>query len=175
MQHYGQMICIKAMEMGLPLVLDGDGIDLLIQCHDDWSDLPEREFVITPNHRELKRLLDFYEIPDNNLEKLSKHIGEAVIVAKSQHDTITDGKRLENATEGLPGCPKRCGGQGDILAGCIGAYLAWNQKAGTPIDRMDCCIAACRQVRKAASACYSEKKRSMLASDLLRYIANEYE
>lgn len=175
MQTFAQEVGEKALEWGLPVVLDGDGINFLVEWYKHWGHLPKRNLVITPNHRELKRLCELFKVPNSDLAELSKKLNGAVIVAKDIDDTVTDGKRVENATTGSSSCPKRCGGQGDILAGCIGAYLAWNKKSSTPIDRVDICIAACRQVRWAAAACYSVKKRSMLASDMLEYIGEEYE
>lgn len=175
MLGFGQAICQLAMEQQLPLILDGDGIGLLAEYEGYWRGvLRKRNLVLTPNHREMERLCQHHSIPISSRDaarQLSQALGNPVILQKGIDDLCSNGIRMESATTGLPGCPRRVAGQGDILAGCIGAYLAWNGRALESVDPMDCAIVGARRVRKAAAWCFQEHGRSMLASDLLRFMA----
>lgn len=52
-------------------------------------------------------------------------MGNIVILQKGAQDIISNGYRTEvNDTEGGL---KRCGGQGDILSGTVGTFLAWGK------------------------------------------------
>lgn len=174
MLGFGQAICQGAMDKQLPLILDGDGIGLLIDCAAYWRDVPrKRNVIITPNHREMARLCAHYSVPiaaRDAARQLSQALGNPVILQKGIDDLVSNGIRMESATHGLPGCPRRCAGQGDILAGCIGAFLAWNTKALESVDPMDSAVLGARRVRKAAAECYKEYGRGMLASDLINYL-----
>ena len=71
---------------------------------------------------------------------------------------------------------KRSGGIGDVLAGTISAFMAWNIILGSDIDSIDvgkkqqhrvfACWTACVAVKKATKAAYDEKRRSMSALDV---------
>lgn len=58
--------------------------------------------------------------------RLAKHFGNVTILMKGKVDVITNGKIL--AINSASGSPRRCGGQGDVLAGTTGlfAYYASN-------------------------------------------------
>ena len=49
------------------------------------------------------------------VEELARALGNVTIVHKGNTDIISNGKFTENCGSG--GCPRRCGGQGDLLAG----------------------------------------------------------
>jgi len=175
--EFAQMICKMAMESDIPVLLDGDGITLLIMYDGWWNEQGrKRQLVVTPNHRELTRLCEHYKIPAQSKDackQLSLALGNAVILLKGPSDLVSNGIHLANATQGLLGCPRRPGGQGDILAGCVGALMAWNQKALEPVDWMECAGEGARRVRVAAAECYAVHGRSMLASDLLTFMCDK--
>lgn len=130
-----------------PLIIDGDGINWLI---DRWNKFPKvlpysTDIVLTPNEREFKRLVDLFEISSENnnqdnisngkeefendykkIEKLKElsHKLDSIIMLKGQNDIIVNqsGKILIGHEKSSP---KRCGGQGDLLAGCLGTWLTW--------------------------------------------------
>ena len=77
---------------------------------------------------------------------------------------------------------KRSGGIGDVLAGTISAFMAWNTILDRDSDDIDstknqqqrvfACWVACVAVKKATKAAYDEKRRSMSALDVSGAIGN---
>jgi len=77
---------------------------------------------------------------------------------------------------------KRSGGIGDVLAGTISAFMAWNTILETDSDDIDAtkkqqhrifaCWTACVAVKKATKAAYDKKRRSMSALDVSGEIGN---
>ena len=68
------------------------------------------------------------------------------------------------------GAPRRCGGQGDVLAGTTGVFAAWaSRQAGdqTAPDLALAAYAACLVTRTAAARAFETRKRSMVAGDLI--------
>ena len=71
------------------------------------------------------------------------------------------------------GSPRRCGGQGDLLAGSTATFLAWALRhplARTPLAGRPTVVAAhaaCAVVREAGRLAYSRLGRATLASDML--------
>lgn len=64
------------------------------------------------------------DVPEDSLAlRVSKELGDLVILQKGAQDIISNGTRTEivDVESGL----KRCGGQGDILSGTTGTFLAW--------------------------------------------------
>ena len=71
---------------------------------------------------------------------------------------------------------KRSGGIGDVLAGTISAFMAWNTILETDSSNMEvitqhqqrvfACWTACVAVKKATKAAYDKKRRSMSALDV---------
>lgn len=57
--------------------------------------------------------------------KLSRALGGVTILQKGASDRITNGQELLVNDE--LGSARRCGGQGDVLSGIVGAYLAWGK------------------------------------------------
>lgn len=92
------------------------------------------------------------------------------------------------------GALKRCGGQGDILAGCLGAFAGWAKiyhedhpdLAATSTDAEGDLIAqdrllllagygAALTARECSRLAFAKHKRAMLADDLLPEVGNAYE
>ena len=59
-----------------------------------------------------------------SVKTIAAALGGVTIIRKGQNDVISDGKRLIQCTR--PGGLRRCGGQGDILAGITGTLAGWN-------------------------------------------------
>jgi|APGre2960657444_1045066.scaffolds.fasta_scaffold00201_6 ATP-dependent NAD(P)H-hydrate dehydratase len=71
------------------------------------------------------------------------------------------------------GSPRRCGGQGDVLAGTTGVFAAWavaatQREGGGEADLQLAAYAACLVTRQAAALAFAARKRSMVAGDLLQ-------
>lgn len=89
-------------------------------------------------------------------------------------DEISNGRFTAVCSE--PGALRRCGGQGDILAGCIAAQAAWmpppgsNGKADGVPDTVAAAYGAAVVVRTAARWAFEARKRSMVAGDMLEFV-----
>ncbi|KAG6815882.1 hypothetical protein H0H87_010454 [Tephrocybe sp. NHM501043] len=149
MESFAKLALSLARMHGMFVVLDADalwmvGKDLsLIRGY--------RRAVVTPNIVEFKRLSEQVGIdPSSPSEKraglVSHALGGVTVLEKGAKDIIsidTTGdaedlkeSKLEGSDEEMEktqetievdveGGLKRCGGQGDILSGCVGTFLAW--------------------------------------------------
>lgn len=96
----------------------------------------------------------------------------AVIVRKGHLDLIAAGDSpVLECTE--PGAPRRCGGQGDVLAGSTAVFAAWAQRGAAPLQHA--ALAACTLVRATAARTFAVKRRSMVAGDLLPELGPTFE
>lgn len=96
----------------------------------------------------------------------------AVIVRKGHLDLIAAGDSpVLECTE--PGAPRRCGGQGDVLAGSTAVMAAWAQRGAAPLQHA--ALAACTLVRATAARTFAVKRRSMVAGDLLPELGPTFE
>jgi len=103
------------------------------------------------------------------------------IVQKGATDLLCDGTQLLECAE--PGCLKRCGGQGDVLAGSIATLLGWAKAAersgrlpaGGPPPPLLASYAGCLLTRRFAAAAFAKHRRSMTAPDLIDAIGAVFE
>ena len=63
--------------------------------------------------------------PESLASKIAHELGDIVILQKGAKDIISNGIRTEIVD--TEGGLKRCGGQGDILSGNLGTFLAWGK------------------------------------------------
>ncbi|CAD26282.1 similarity to HYPOTHETICAL PROTEIN YKP1_yeast [Encephalitozoon cuniculi GB-M1] len=132
---------------GVPLVVDGDGIRLAER-------LGVRDFgtvIITPNHNEQK-----------HIKKIEKRV---FYVQKGPCDVVL-WKDSETRVD-IEGCPKRIGGQGDILAGTIASLVS---KCKAPVAGQDVfgsVVLGCIMVRRAGRLAYKRHQRSLITRDIL--------
>eukprot|EP00568_Trieres_chinensis_P014737 CAMPEP_0183323930 /NCGR_PEP_ID=MMETSP0160_2-20130417/75676_1 /TAXON_ID=2839 ORGANISM="Odontella Sinensis, Strain Grunow 1884" /NCGR_SAMPLE_ID=MMETSP0160_2 /ASSEMBLY_ACC=CAM_ASM_000250 /LENGTH=354 /DNA_ID=CAMNT_0025491387 /DNA_START=385 /DNA_END=1449 /DNA_ORIENTATION=+ len=195
-----------AKERNLPLVIDADGLHLLTLEENADLVADYEGVVLTPNAVEIKRLTqtlgrNYAKIhPEGDLntldgEELSmtsfdRATAGNIIVKKGHHDilfTITG--RTHTQDRGISvkrgnmlceeeGGLKRSGGLGDILSGCVGAFVAWNrilsrQTNGMNLSHEDLllsCWSACCVTKKATRVAFMKKRRSMTAPDVLEEI-----
>ena len=111
------------------LLVDADGLFLLCKYPDLLKNYTPT--LLTPNRREFKHL--FKSVTGDELsadsdiiqsvERAANSLGNVTIFCKGPFDIISNGR--DTATVQTPGSVKRCGGQGDILAGVSGAFLSW--------------------------------------------------
>ncbi|KAK0525370.1 hypothetical protein OC835_005635 [Tilletia horrida] len=126
MQDCGRIAIELAREANMYIVVDADGLWLL-------QNEPEvirgyRRAVLTPNVVEFGRLcrkldIDASQNPDEAAKQLSKALQGPTILEKGKVDRIANADEVLFSDE--PGGLKRCGGQGDILSGCLATFLAW--------------------------------------------------
>ena len=144
-------IITLAKDARLPLVLDGDALFLLAQIPTLIHGYPNA--VLTPNAMEYARLCHATTLCDRIDVALAKTIapqqlahtlGNVCVLQKGAQDRISNGIHTIEVNEPC-GAPRRCGGQGDVLAGCLGTFLAWSRKApDTTLDTgVPCSMLAC--------------------------------
>jgi len=183
----------------LPLVIDGDGINLVIQNLDLISGY--KWAVITPNVVEYKRLCQsvFKEDgkeKDNDkgkekeskpdpaqVKELSKRLGNVTVVLKGEEDIISDGWSEEKCND--PGNSRRSGGQGDVLAGTIGTFLCWaNQWSQSnpaiaselhPSPPVLAAFAACALSRRSGYLAFIKHKRATTTPNVIEEIGPAFE
>ena len=104
----------EAQRIGLPVVLDGDGIKALPSM-----DLGLKG-VVTPHRGEFS-LLGGEGPDDEGAKALAQKMGLSVLL-KSRKDVITDGERVAYNETGNAGMT--VGGTGDVLSGIVASLLA---------------------------------------------------
>ena len=77
----------------------------------------------------MRRRSRFYGVVGLTLLCGSKcSLGRVTVVKKGTEDVISDGTDSPVARCSEAACMRRCGGQGDVLAGCIATYLSWTDR-----------------------------------------------
>ncbi len=115
------------------ILVDGDGLNALAVTKDDLR--PRNDSVLTPHEAEAGRLLG---IPPaavhadrlGAVRELSERWG--CVVLKGHHTLIASGSRLAEVKHGGP--ELSVPGSGDVLSGCIGAFL------GMGLDAFDAAL-----------------------------------
>ncbi|KYR02813.1 hypothetical protein DLAC_00279 [Tieghemostelium lacteum] len=180
-----------ARNINLPMVLDGDILRLL--CVNKGLDIIQGydKVILTPNVVEYNQLSNaIKEITGDSSaslltpQQISTQLGNVTIVQKGQTDHITDGNQTVSCDE--PGMPRRCGGQGDFLAGAVAAMYTWAnlyykynlnespKDQAYPLELLSS-YAACTFLRRCSSAAFSKHKRSTITKDILKQIPNQFE
>lgn len=170
-----------AKSKNLALVLDADALFLLTQYKDLIAGYTK--VVLTPNVVEYQRLVE------QNVD-----LTGTTIIRKGRVDVISimsDRKSDDTTLEcNEQGGFKRSGGIGDVLAGTLGTFLAWQAilhpvnhpgasgdkdvvSAGIVTQRQHwqlACWTACCVVKRATRQAFELKRRSMTAPDVLAHI-----
>ncbi|KAL1726217.1 Ribokinase-like protein [Schizophyllum commune] len=208
MQAYARLALSIARERGMYIVLDADGLFMIQQ---DFSLIKGyRRAVITPNVAEFARLTDAAGVDPNTPKdkralSLSKILGGVTVLEKGGVDTIatdTTGKDADLRASKLDGRSgeqeatseqvevdveggyKRCGGQGDVLSGGVGTFLAWGKcyedgafgDHSLPISRVPllAAIGASMVTRQTSHLAYLKAGRGLITQDLLPEIGKAF-
>jgi ATP-dependent NAD(P)H-hydrate dehydratase len=131
MQETAAHIIKEVRKRKLPLVVDADGLFLVQNQPDVVKGYASA--VLTPNVMEFKRLCDKMGVDPDKVDggrdkvcaELARKFGGVTIIQKGKQDIISNGK--ETMICDIEGGLKRCGGQGDVLTGCLGTLLAWKK------------------------------------------------
>lgn len=161
------IICCKKSQK--PLVIDADGLFLITQ---NTSLIRDYENVIlTPNAMELFRLIGD---SDNKLQSLAEKVcGNVIVLEKAMNDRIYDTKGLLKVECPAGGSNRRCGGQGDLLAGALATFYHWalnlskNQEDHPGILA---CYAATYLIKYCNKLAYEKHGRSTTALDMINCI-----
>lgn len=178
-----------AKEQKIPLIFDADAMFLLTR-------FPElvrgyKRCLITPNAKEFDYLatkMGMAALNPNCSESLirdavramSTRLEGVVVIRKGPVDIISDGSIV--AVCNITGSPRRCGGQGDVLAGACGLFTHWTSIAMARQKQLlpsvtpftFAAFAACVVTRTAASLTFRQLHRSMLTTDLLCNLGSVY-
>ena len=188
-----------ARKANVPIVLDGDALWLL-------KDHPElirgyTNAIITPNAMEFDRLhraafenaaapalewldelsgspagmiLSIEHEPGLSVAKIANWLEGVTVMRKGVVDVISDGKTAAGC--GAFGSARRCGGQGDVLAGSTGVFLGWvaSLNSSTPSkqqpDVVGAAFGASLLLRRANSIAFEKHGRSMTTPDLIHFL-----
>jgi ATP-dependent NAD(P)H-hydrate dehydratase len=131
MQETAAHIIKEVRKRKMPLVVDADGLFLVQNQPDIVKGYASA--VLTPNVMEFKRLCDKMGVDPDKVDggrekvcaELARKFGGVTIIQKGKQDIISNGK--ETMICDIEGGLKRCGGQGDVLTGCLGTLLAWKK------------------------------------------------
>lgn len=158
---WGQRLFEQALDSGLPLVLDADGLNLLAETPQSFA---QRPVVLTPHPGEAARLLDcdVAAIQSDRFQAartLSRKYGCVVVLKGAGSLVAAPNGALSVCPWGNPGMAS--GGMGDVLAGAIGALMA---------QHLEPWRAACLGVAlhaRAGDRAAAAGQHGLLASDLL--------
>ena len=176
------LILEKVKKLNIPIVIDSDGLWHLMTNPAILKGYTRA--VITPNAVEfsllaaviLKKEVSPSACPDHGLVgELARALGNLTVVHKGAHDVISDGKYTEDCHSG--GSPRRCGGQGDILAGVLATFLTWAYATHGRDDPGPAVLAswgACTLSRGCAAQAFSQEGRAATAQDILSQIHPEF-
>ncbi|BGP70007.1 hypothetical protein NBRC10513v2_003360 [Rhodotorula toruloides] len=178
-----------ARQNDLYVVLDADSL-WLVQNEPDVVRGYKRA-VLTPNVVEFARLaescnLDPKSMPDTELAAaISRALSGPTIVQKGREDRITNGQ--DTLINAVVGSSRRCGGQGDVLSGAVGTFLAWgkNYEEREAKDEQDpikpheitllAAYAASTVTRTASRLTFAKHKRSMQTGEMLGFVGQAFE
>lgn len=173
-----QSLIPKLRSANIPLVFDADGLYFLAENPTILKDY-SNDVYLTPNTNEF-RILSKAILKEDDLtvsdyecvgRLLSREIGPRVtILIKGERDVIARGETVLSY-ETTKGSPRRCGGQGDILAGCLGTFAFWatqvDQKDGKDAPQLYAALAAATIVRVCNRYAFEDKGRGMITTDML--------
>eukprot|EP01122_Echinamoeba_exundans_P012791 TRINITY_DN5448_c0_g1_i1.p1 TRINITY_DN5448_c0_g1~~TRINITY_DN5448_c0_g1_i1.p1 ORF type:complete len:328 (+),score=44.94 TRINITY_DN5448_c0_g1_i1:33-1016(+) len=182
MSSVSQLI-IKARNLELPIVVDGDGLWLISQEPELIKGYTRA--ILTPNAVEYSRLcarLLGTEVQPNSetqeaaLERtasLATALGNVTVLRKGEFDVISDG--LSSVVCTTPGGLRRCSGQGDILAGTVGLFSAWthvsSENTHTISATVSAAFAGCVLTRTCSRVAFQKHHRSVTTTKLIEHIS----
>ncbi|KAH7890867.1 Ribokinase-like protein [Phlebopus sp. FC_14] len=208
MQKYAKMALSVARHRGMFLVLDADALWMVGQ---DLSLIKGyRRVVLTPNVVEFKRLSEQAGIGDDvpaheRAVEVSNRLGGVVVLEKGPKDIIAvdttggaaslvESKLGEDSGEremvkevievDVEGGPRRCGGQGDVLSGSVGAMLAWGKcyedgafgDRSIPPSRLPilAAVGGSMVTRTCSKRAFRVEGRGLVTQDMIPYLAKAF-
>lgn len=182
MRHTCAQAIHAARAGGVPIVIDADALGIVA----DNPDLVRgyARAILTPNAPEFWRLAEALQIDHGKQQPhdapdIVKQVAQAldgpVLVAKGRRDTVCWDGTLRYSSS--VGCPRRCGGQGDILSGVLATTVSWamaysrrqkyDQASEEPLAIVESVLAAANVVRQAAQVAFEKRGRSTVARDIM--------
>jgi len=170
------LVLEKAKNLNLPIVVDADALWQVNQNPALVQGYPKA--VLTPNAMEFSRLVKAVlhrEVapsgnPDPSLvAEVAAKLGHVTILHKGLRDVISDGR--DTVECGAAGSPRRCGGQGDLLAGSLATFLHWALNMSQPsASPLLAAWAAARLARGCGEQAFGEVGRAVTTTDMVSNI-----
>ncbi|DAZ98441.1 TPA: hypothetical protein N0F65_001142 [Lagenidium giganteum] len=177
-----KLIC-HAHISNTPLILDGDALYLV--STDPEIVRGNRNAILTPNAMEYARicvavgLLRELNVAQATLiapSAVSQALQGPIVVRKGIADVISDG--TTSITQDASGCPRRCGGQGDVLTGTIATFASWASSSSTVSDEWSPLLLAAfggsLLTRSSAHDAFERHGRSMTAPDIIQGLGTAF-
>ena len=184
LQAVASLVVERAVAASLPMVIDADGMKLVTERPGLVGG--SRWVVLTPNRPEFARLLGALGSSgaadeSDELRCAAAALSGPLIVRKGESDLLSDGVASTACEE--QGCPKRSGGQGDVLAGTIATCLSWARESVARLETtpqphnppMLAAYAGCLLTRRFSAAAFARHRRGMTAPDLVDAIPGVFE
>lgn len=170
---------------GVPVVVDADGLWMLCEEPDIIKYLQREHVVLTPNPVEHRRIRDTgIDEFNTDVTWVLKGLKDVVLYSNVDDRIATGNRRIFDVQE--LGSPRRAGGQGDVLTGCIATFIAWNcgEASHPPVQqeenapklserelRMEtiarCAHAGCTVTRMASERAFRKHHRAMGAPEVI--------
>ncbi|XP_048197047.1 ATP-dependent (S)-NAD(P)H-hydrate dehydratase isoform X2 [Perognathus longimembris pacificus] len=159
----------------IPVVVDADGLWLVAQRPALVQGY--QKAVLTPNRMEFSRLWEaVIGGPADDTDRrgsvlrLSQALGNVTVVQKGEQDLISNGQQVLAC--GHAGSSRRCGGQGDLLAGSLGvmahwALLAGPEKTNGSSPLLVAAWGACTLTRQCNQQAFQKHGRSTTTTDMV--------
>ncbi|TNJ28686.1 ATP-dependent NAD(P)H-hydrate dehydratase [Giardia muris] len=165
---------MNSIQPRMPLVIDADGLTLLLRNLDRYIQVLETcRVVLTPNMREFSRIyrqIFGQETPPCNSDTYLTAVLDVAkklrctLIVKGPQDVIASNTESRMVLVREPSQPKRASGQGDVLAGCLLSLLCTSE------DVVLACQRACYAVRSAACMAFDRFSMGMATSDMLDFL-----
>lgn len=168
-----------------PLIVDADGLFLIAQHPEIIRNYPKPGIILTPNKMEFARLIGLSSVtaPGEDTAKRTAdflQLGQNItILCKGAEDEIFDATKKVVVSGG--GSGRRCGGQGDLLAGSLATFYCWalqhHVEADVPHDdrAMIAAYSACKLTRECNARGFVKKGRSMVVTDMIEEVHGVFE
>ncbi|KAF5275964.1 hypothetical protein FQA39_LY00760 [Lamprigera yunnana] len=155
------------------VVVDSSGLNFLTKNLMLIKDYPKPGVILTPNKEEFANLFS----KPNNLTTVEKLGDNVTVLRKGEIDEVMTSKGIVKLLKG--GSNRRCMGQGDFLAGAVGAFFAWSIKYnGVDLTESDRSLAACfggsLLTKECNARAFAKYGRAMLTSDMIVEISKAF-
>jgi ATP-dependent NAD(P)H-hydrate dehydratase len=193
---------LRKQEKPIPIVIDADGLYLITEKPDLINNY--ENCILTPNGVEFERLYEKVtgvkaeeQKKEKDKKQLAQKLAEALrvnILMKGHLDTIASPHNQDPIQCGIDGSPRRCGGQGDLLAGALVASYYWaiknrekieyqasiSEKSPRSPDQINpfsklmpaqvAAYAASTLIRTSSQTVFNKLGRSMISADILKEV-----
>jgi len=189
---------LRKQDKPIPIVVDADGLYLITEKPDLINNY--ENCILTPNGPEFERLYEKVtgvkaeeQKKETDKKQLAQKLAEILrvnILMKGHLDIIASPNTQQPIQCGMDGSPRRCGGQGDLLAGALAAAYYWAIRNGDKIEHVSsvsdnssrstdhltlhpaqvAAYAASTLIRTSCQTVFSKLGRSMISTDVLKEI-----